>query len=182
MTCLEAQSNIMAFIENRMNGDEELMFARHIKNCPYCAEELEICYTLTAGVNELEVGDLLRPRDYKAELEQKLKSVEAHARNVKRFKISTMGVVLVCFFALFITFYSEVVNYAYDKEQYILKSRQGETYFLDTYKDYVSLCDEDIISDIMKERRLKEREETLSFYEKIREYIEKQSELEDEEN
>lgn len=179
MTCLEAQSSIMAFIENRMTGDEELTFARHIKSCPYCAEELEICYTLTAGVSELGDVSLLRPIDYKAELDQKLKSIEAHARSVKRFKISTVGVVLMCFLALFITFYSEVINYANDKEQYIIKSRQGDTYFLDTYEEYLSLCDEDIITDIMNERRVKEREETKSFYERIRSYKQKQSESED---
>ena len=33
MTCLEAQSKIMAFIENKLPDDELKEFIKHVKNC-----------------------------------------------------------------------------------------------------------------------------------------------------
>ena len=40
MTCLEAQSKIMAFIENKLPDDELKEFIKHVKNCENCSEEL----------------------------------------------------------------------------------------------------------------------------------------------
>ena len=42
MNCLEAQSKIVAFIENKLDDGEMLEFVRHIRSCENCAEELEI--------------------------------------------------------------------------------------------------------------------------------------------
>ena len=39
MNCLEAQSKIMAFIDNDLPDDELKEFIKHIKSCDNCAEE-----------------------------------------------------------------------------------------------------------------------------------------------
>ena len=54
MTCLEAQSNIMAFIEGRLPEDQIEDFVRHMNYCPNCFEELEIYYTLIVGMRQLD--------------------------------------------------------------------------------------------------------------------------------
>ena len=38
MTCLEAQSKIMAFIENKLPDDELNEFINHVKNFENCSE------------------------------------------------------------------------------------------------------------------------------------------------
>ena len=53
MTCLEAQSKIMAFIENKLPDDELKEFIKHVKNCENCSEELEIYYTLIVGMKKI---------------------------------------------------------------------------------------------------------------------------------
>ena len=54
MNCLEAQSKIVAFIENKLNDDETVEFVKHIRSCENCSEELEIYYTLLSGIRELD--------------------------------------------------------------------------------------------------------------------------------
>ena len=42
MNCLEAQSKIMAFIENKLPDDELREFIKHVRSCKNCYEELDI--------------------------------------------------------------------------------------------------------------------------------------------
>ena len=71
MTCLEAQSKIMAFIEGKLPDDELREFIKHVKNCENCSEELEIYYTLIVGMKELDNEENLST-DFKKELDNKL--------------------------------------------------------------------------------------------------------------
>ena len=71
MTCLEAQSKIMAFIENKLPDDELKEFIKHVKNCDNCSEELEIYYTLIVGMKELDNEENLST-NFKKELDDKL--------------------------------------------------------------------------------------------------------------
>ena len=42
MNCLEAQSKIMAFIENKLPDDELREFIKDVRSCKNCYEELDI--------------------------------------------------------------------------------------------------------------------------------------------
>lgn len=42
MNCLEAQSKIMAFIENKLPDDELREFIKHVRSCKNCYEELQL--------------------------------------------------------------------------------------------------------------------------------------------
>ena len=54
MTCLEAQSNIMAFIEKKLPDDVIPDFVKHMRYCKNCREELEIYYTLIVGMHQVD--------------------------------------------------------------------------------------------------------------------------------
>ena len=54
MTCLEAQSNIMAFIEKKLPDDVIPDFVKHMRYCKNCREELEIYFTVDVGIRQLD--------------------------------------------------------------------------------------------------------------------------------
>ena len=58
MNCLEAQSKIMAFIENKLPDDELREFIKHVRSCKNCYEELDIYYTLIVGMKQLDESDI----------------------------------------------------------------------------------------------------------------------------
>ncbi len=61
MTCKEAESLVMAYIHNEMDVQKMEEFLEHIDGCENCREELEIYYTVEAGIRQLDSdGD----RDY----------------------------------------------------------------------------------------------------------------------
>ena len=92
MTCLEAQSNIMAFVDKKLDDDSTQNFVRHMKHCDNCAEELEIYYTLIVGMRQLDNNEELS-HNFKKDLYDELTRIENKAKNAKRFKISTFGIV-----------------------------------------------------------------------------------------
>lgn len=54
MTCFEAQSLIIKYLNNDLKDDEMAEFLSHIDECSDCSEELEIYYTLITGMRQLE--------------------------------------------------------------------------------------------------------------------------------
>ena len=82
MNCLEAQSKIVAFIEDKLDNGEKLEFIRHIRSCNNCAEELEIYYTLLVGMKQLD-DDIVPTTSYKDQMEEKLNSEsKRRSRNI----------------------------------------------------------------------------------------------------
>ncbi|MGN0435611.1 MAG: anti-sigma factor family protein [Wujia sp.] len=165
MTCLEAQSNIMAFIDKKLPDDKITDFVRHIRHCPNCAEELEIYYTLIVGIRQVDNNEELS-QNFKEELNAELGRLDNKVKKAKRFKLSSFGVVFVCFIFAFIFFYNKTLNKVYRIEQDMMKAEQGIHYFYDYYKNYIDLCSEDII----EEYNNVELPEEPSLYEKIHVY------------
>jgi len=54
MTCKEAQQLIMPYINDELTDKELTPFLDHINNCKDCYEELEVYYTLYAGLAQLD--------------------------------------------------------------------------------------------------------------------------------
>ena len=54
MTCKEAEQMIMPYINDEMTDKELAPFMEHIYSCKACYEELEIYYTLYAGLAQLD--------------------------------------------------------------------------------------------------------------------------------
>lgn len=54
MTCKEAEQLIMPYINDEVTDKELGAFLDHIYGCKACYEELEIYYTLYAGLSQLD--------------------------------------------------------------------------------------------------------------------------------
>ncbi len=56
LTCREAEKMVMPFINHEMDEKQMEMFLHHIRSCPSCHEELEIYYTVSLGLRQLDDG------------------------------------------------------------------------------------------------------------------------------
>lgn len=132
MTCLEAQSKIMAFIENKLPDDELKEFIKHVKNCENCSEELEIYYTLIVGMKELDNEENLST-NFKKELDDKLDEEMTRMTAVKRIATSTIVLVLAAIVIGLVWVYSGVLEKVYHYEQDAKQKSQTEYYYSDTF-------------------------------------------------
>ncbi|MBE5945813.1 MAG: zf-HC2 domain-containing protein [Lachnospiraceae bacterium] len=147
MTCLEAQSNIMAFIEHRLPDDQVEDFVRHMKYCPNCFEELEIYYTLIVGMRQLDDNTELS-HNFTQDLNDELNKLTSKVKTAKRFKISSFGVVFAVAVALLVVFYNHCLSKVYNIEQVMLKQSQGNEFFYEYFSDYIDFEDRDIVVEM----------------------------------
>lgn len=54
MTCKEAEQMVMPYINGELTDKELSVFLNHVYGCASCYEELEIYYTLYAGLSQLD--------------------------------------------------------------------------------------------------------------------------------
>ncbi len=54
MTCKEAEQMVMPYINHELTDKELASFLDHIFECKSCYEELEIYYTIYAGLSQLD--------------------------------------------------------------------------------------------------------------------------------
>lgn len=54
MTCKEAEQMVRLYINDELTDKELAAFLEHIESCKSCYEELEIYYTLFAGLAQLD--------------------------------------------------------------------------------------------------------------------------------
>lgn len=165
MTCLEAQSNIMGFIDKKLPDDKVTEFVRHVKHCPNCMEELEIHYTLIVGMRELDNNKELST-NFKKDLENELNKWDNKVKKVKRFKISTFSVVFVGIVIMFFFIYGQILNKVYGIEQRIIKEKQGMYYFYTCFNDYIPAGEEDLVKKMTEYQVPQEK----TFYERVRIY------------
>ena len=155
----------MAFVDKKLDDDRTKDFVRHMKHCDNCAEELEIYYTLIVGMRQLDNNEELS-HDFKKDLHDELTRIENRAKNAKRFKLSTFGIVFTAAVIGFFLFYSSVLNKVYTIEQNIIKEEQGDYYFYNHFSKYIDITTDDVIV------RSKEMNKPIekSFYQKIHSY------------
>ena len=72
MTCQEAQRLISRYIKKELSRAETDAFLEHVMSCPECYQELEIYYTIDAGLRELD-GERQPIRTLKETIEQSMK-------------------------------------------------------------------------------------------------------------
>lgn len=169
MTCLEAQSNIMAFIDKKLPENRVSDFVRHIKYCPNCAEELEIYYTLIVGMRQVDNNEEMS-RDFKKDMKQELDRLENKVKHAKRFKVSTIGIIATVIVIIGILIYEFLLSRFYNVEQRILKENQGSYFYAETFGDYLDADNEDIVEIHRLEHEEFLKRNDKNIYELIREY------------
>ena len=86
MTCLDAQSNITAFINDQLDMATLEEFVEHVNHCNDCREELEVYYTLLTAMKLLDEDKELS-NQFSQELNWKLKSSVERIRKMKNARI-----------------------------------------------------------------------------------------------
>lgn len=132
MNCLETQSKIMAFIDNKLPDDELKEFIKHVKSCDNCAEELEIYYTLIVGTRQLDNEQNLS-LNFKDELENRLDEEMNRMTAVKRIAASTIVLVLAAVIVGLVWIYNGILDRVYQNEQNTKLSAQTEYYYSDNF-------------------------------------------------
>ena len=166
MTCLEAQSKIIAYIDDKLEKDEKQEFLHHIKNCDECREELVIYYTMIVGMRQLD-DNLPLSQDFTVELQERMeRELKSDRKKRKLFRSSVVTCVAVVL-ALLIWGYVNFLNLLHDQEQAELKRKQGEYYYSEAFQEIMFVPeDEEQILNI----NVSTEESQESFYEKIRKY------------
>ena len=166
MTCLEAQSKIIAYIDYKLEKEEKTDFLKHIKCCENCHDELNIYYTMIEGMRQLDSNQPLS-KDFSEELENRM-AYELKASKKKRelFQSSVfLAIAAVVGFGIF--GYVNFLRILKEDEQKKLKDDQGEYYYSDTFDEILFGREDDTLGlnlDVTTE------EAGLIFYEKVREY------------
>ncbi|MGN0496732.1 MAG: anti-sigma factor family protein [Lachnospiraceae bacterium] len=166
MTCLEAQSKIIAYIEHKLDRNNKQEFLNHVRNCSDCKEELNIYYTMIEGMRQLDENEPLS-KDFSADLDRKIEQ-EINANRKKKDVIRGSFVILfIGVFTFIIAGYVNFLNFVENQEQEKLKEAQGTYYYSDTF--------DEIIFDPFEERvtldiNVESKEPEPTFYEKIRQY------------
>lgn len=95
MNCLEAQSKIIAYIDDDLEDQELKSFILHVQSCKDCMEELELHYILIVGTKQMDEGGNITS-DFLKELHGKLNSQLKEVRKKEYFfKKITLAISLV---------------------------------------------------------------------------------------
>lgn len=181
MTCLEAQTKIMAFIDNKLSDEELYDFVKHVKNCKNCSEELEIYYTLLVGMKQLDNNENLSA-DFKHDLDRKLDDSMHRINNTKKLKKSSVAIIVIAIVAAGIIGYNNFLGWVYNNEQELKLSRQSEYYFYDNFGDVVFDEHRMVIRELLISVEPKKPDETTAFYNKIHQYHVNQAIVNEEKN
>lgn len=165
MTCLEAQSKIIAYIDHNLERDEKADFLTHIKNCEDCKDELNIYYTMIEGMRQLD-GNLPLSKDFTEELDNRIEHELKQSRKKQEFFRSSVCILLIGILGFVIFGYINFLNILHNDEQKKLKEAQGEYYFSETFNDilFEPYKEENVLSINISQK------EEAGFYKKIREY------------
>lgn len=164
MTCLEAQSKIIAYIEGKLEKDRKIEFLKHIQCCEDCKEELNIYYTMIEGMQQLD-SNMPLTKDFTEALDRRMWMELKQSRQKKSVLRSSVVLLILGAFTVAIIAYVNFLNVLHRDEQEALKLAQGDYYFSDTFTEYLFEPDaQELVVNV-------EAEETeMSFYEKVRYY------------
>lgn len=166
MTCLEAQSKIIAYIDYKLEKDEKQQFLDHVNRCEDCREELDIYYTMIEGMRHLD-NNIPLPVDFSQALENRMNREQNNTRKKRDFIRSSVAGIVLLLFGVGVFCYVNFLNLLHEQEQQAMKDAQGEYYYSDTFEQYIFTPSEE--ERILNINATTAREEP-TFYERIREY------------
>lgn len=157
MTCLEAQSNITAFINDQLDMATLEEFIEHVNHCSDCREELEVYYTLLTAMKLLDEDKELS-NQFSQELDWKLKmSAERirkkkNARIRKKFYFLLLAVGFVIFSSISVT--KQVIIYMKPQKPSFLLNYNGIPEDYDPVAKLVKAYDEQARTYVLRKQEL----------------------------
>ena len=94
LSCREAEKMVMPFIDGQLDEQELEAFLNHIHGYPACKEELEIYYTVSLGLRQLDSGTGVY--DITGALEESLDTAWIKVRAVRLRKVVCYAVNTLC--------------------------------------------------------------------------------------
>lgn len=179
MTCLEAQTKIMAFIDNKLTDEELYDFVRHIKHCQNCSEELEIYYTLLVGMKQLDNNENLSV-NFKKDLDRKIEDTLHRINQTNKLRKSSVAIFALLFVGVGVFAYNNFLGWVYNSEQELKRSRQSEYYYYDTFGAYIFDENRIRIREITVSVETELPDKTAGFYQKVHHYNVTQTLIENE--
>ncbi len=176
MNCLEAQSKIVAFIEDKLNDDEIVDFVRHIRSCENCAEELEIYYTLMVGMKQLDEDQELFT-NFKEQMEQKLNIEYKHVQNRRKITGSTVVLIVIAICVIGFLGFESYLATQYQQEQEAIKAAQSEYYYAEYFGEQLFHTDDYKMFNFEAYVTVEDKTQTDTYYERLREYFETHPEI-----
>lgn len=173
MNCLEAQTKIIAFIENKLEDGEMLEFVRHIRSCENCAEELEIYYTLLVGMKELD-EDRELSTDFKQQMEDKLNAEYKHVQNRRKLTGSSIVLIVAAMVTVGMLGYESYQTKLYLQEQADIKAQQSEFYYADYFQEALFHPEDYASFDLADYWNMKEEDSIKTYYERLNKYLDEQ--------
>lgn len=165
MTCLDAQTKIIAYIEGSMDKDTRIDFLKHIKSCDDCREELDIYYNMIEGMRQMD-SNMPISRDFSAELNMRIDKELRQSRKKKEFFRYSIFIIIFGVLGFAIIGYIDFLNILYSDEQNKLKDAQGDYYYSDYFDDVLFEPENRILNININVDTTEEK----SFYAKVREY------------
>lgn len=168
---MEAQSKIVAFVEDKLEGGELLEFVRHVRSCENCAEELEIYYTLLVGMKQLDEDQELST-DFKAQMEEKLNIEYKHIQNRRKLTGSTIVIIFAALCATGFLGYESLRNTRYLQEQADKKAQQSEYYYYDSFGEKLFHNEDYELFNLGNYMEYAgQQQKNNSYYERLRSYL-----------
>ena len=138
LNCLQCQSKITQYIEDKLSENEIQEFIRHVNECSNCYEELDIYYTLLIGMKYLDNDENI-PADFRSQLKEQLEQDESMIHRRKKIKTSFLLIGL-CTVVGILTLSGILYNkHIYNLKQQELLNNQGEYYFKDNVTPFIFL-------------------------------------------
>ena len=108
MTCKEARQMVMPYIRDELTDKELEAFLGHVGSCGECYEELDIYYTIYAGLAQLDDGD--DPADMHDMLEDSVHASQKRIRGRHIFKFAFVFSQVAAAAALVVNVVLEIMN------------------------------------------------------------------------
>ncbi|OUQ18814.1 hypothetical protein B5E82_06935 [Lachnoclostridium sp. An138] len=108
MTCKEAEQMIMPYINDELTDKELEAFLEHVCSCGSCYEELEIYYTIYAGLAQLDGEN--EGQDMRNLLQEALYISEQRVRGRKLFNVFYTFSQVLAMAALTVIIVTEILN------------------------------------------------------------------------
>lgn len=138
MNCLQCQSKITQYIEDKLSENEIQEFIRHVNECSNCYEELDIYYTLLIGMKYLDNDENI-PADFRSQLKERLEQDESMIHRRKKIKTSFLVIGLGTVVGI-LTLSGILYNkHIYNLKQQELLNNQSKYYFKDNIAPFLFL-------------------------------------------